>query len=509
MNSVVIVDDETIIRVTLKSLVDWRKFGFEIAGDFINGCQAFQYLKTHPADLMLMDMRMPEMDGLELLQSLNREGHFPVTIVLSGYNEFELVREAFRLGAYDYMLKSDLTREKLEELLLRLNGSVFKNLKGREPQEKRALRQEGIEALAPGKYSAVIFEIQNFRKQAARFAGEEETLKKSVLELARQITRVASRARIQAVSPERYVMYYRAADSEHFQDSVLSAVRQLQSVWRDYMNLTMSAAVSGLVPKERLQEALEQDEMLLRLTPLDEEAVYAEWEYERQLWTVKTAEKRYGKLISSLYSADSRAFDAEKRELLDRLEAMFFEDAQRETVAVIALLADKFRECGDDFRALFPDEVNYFEKIERLGGTKELRLWLNNYFGWVLDYLGNRQDSSQANTILKARRFMMEHYANPELTLKNVADHVGLNEKYFSTRFTRETGATFSNYLTGLRLQKARELMASTGLKFYEISERVGYNSVEHFNRTFKKAMGVSPGDYKKQTAKPDEMSRK
>lgn len=98
----------------------------------------------------------------------------------------------------------------------------------------------------------------------------------------------------------------------------------------------------------------------------------------------------------------------------------------------------------------------------------------------------------------KARRFILDNYSNPELTLGSVADYVGLNEKYFSTKFTREEGMTFSNFLTEVRIRKARELMEQTNLKVYEISRSVGYNSVEHFTRVFKKICKVSPGSYRK-----------
>ena len=98
----------------------------------------------------------------------------------------------------------------------------------------------------------------------------------------------------------------------------------------------------------------------------------------------------------------------------------------------------------------------------------------------------------------KAKRFILDNYANPELTLGSVASYVGFNEKYFSTRFTKEEGMTFINYLTEVRIRRARELMETTDLKIYEISRRVGYNSVEHFTRVFKKYWGVSPGSFRK-----------
>ena len=129
---------------------------------------------------------------------------------------------------------------------------------------------------------------------------------------------------------------------------------------------------------------------------------------------------------------------------------------------------------------------------------RNLELWMNNYFRWIMDYAQNHQDRRQTDLMIRAKRFMMDNYANPELSLGSVAGYIGLNEKYFSSRFTKEEGTTFSNYLTEVRIRKARELMDKTDLKMYEISQQVGYNNVEHFTRVFKKVCRVSPGSYRK-----------
>lgn len=93
---------------------------------------------------------------------------------------------------------------------------------------------------------------------------------------------------------------------------------------------------------------------------------------------------------------------------------------------------------------------------------------------------------------------MADHYEDCELSLSKVADYVGLNEKYFTNRFTKETGENFSSYLTALRMQKAKELLKTTTFKVYEISEMVGYHNAEHFNRMFKKLNGITPAQYRK-----------
>ncbi len=92
---------------------------------------------------------------------------------------------------------------------------------------------------------------------------------------------------------------------------------------------------------------------------------------------------------------------------------------------------------------------------------------------------------------------MQDNFNNPELSLRTVADYVGFNEKYFSTRFTKECGCTFITYLNDLRIRRAQELLLQTDMKMYEISEAVGYGSVEHFNHIFKKKMCKSPKEYR------------
>ena len=127
MKRVLIVDDESIVRVALRSLIDWEKHGYMVVRDCMGGRQAVEYIKENPVELLITDMKMPDMDGLELISHLGEIGLLPVTVVLSGYNEFELVREAFRLGVYDYMLKGDLNQHALEELLDKVDRQYFKN----------------------------------------------------------------------------------------------------------------------------------------------------------------------------------------------------------------------------------------------------------------------------------------------------------------------------------------------------------------------------------------------
>lgn len=496
MNRVLIVDDETIVRVTLRSLVDWESLGYTVVKDCMNGGQALEYLLKSPVELLITDMKMPGMDGLELMEAVNREGKMPVTLVLSGYNEFELVRKAFRMGAYDYLLKSDLNGEALKAILERLNQTIFQGSAGPEPD----LGSGRVEIPRDGRYGIVLFEVTDFKRQAARFGEDlDEGLARPMLELARQIPRLTARGGIIKVYPSQFLLYYKVTDETQYPSSIQSLVRQLQTVWRDYMNLSVRAGISRPVAYTEIDEALGEDIGLLKWSALSGSGgVAAAWEFSGRLAAMERERQRTAGLLEALFSGDSLRLEEEKGRFLAGLNRVSPEEAREECLHLVCQLADQFKEYENDFASLFSQEVDYFQKLGRLKQIRELELWVNNYIRWVWDYLKNCREDWQGDAILRARQFLADNFASAELTLKSAADYVGLNEKYFSAKFTRETGMTFSSYLTGLRLEKAKQLMDATDLKMYEISDRVGYHNVEHFNRMFKRHCGISPGDYRK-----------
>ncbi len=517
MRNVLIVDDDTIVRITLRSLINWEEMGYHIAADAIHGQQALEYIRSHPVDLVITDMKMPVMDGIGLLEELNCLKHMPAVLVLSGYDDFKLVRDAFRLGACDYMLKAGLTEETLISMLKRVDEEVFQN-RGQEVKEEEISaikipdsvvladmavgRRPLEEAFFRQEYLVIQFEIEDFHKASARFGEDfEEELIKPMLELAGQIPRVASRCILGAAAPSRYVMLYRITDPQQYKENSVSACRQLCNVWKHFMNLSVSAGISSPGKGagdflDRFEEAGER----LRLKCLKGKGKICDpWEKAVVSFEeVRQTGQEYKRLIKGLMVGDELVMGLEKKQLFSKLYKMELKEAERVCLCIVCSIAWQLSDNHDDISALFVEEVNYYEKIGRLEEMRSLELWLNNFFRWIMDYNAHQTDRRQADMMIRAKRFIMDNYANPELTLKSVADFVGLNEKYFSTRFTKEEGLTFSNYLTETRIRKARELMETTDLKIYEISQSVGYNSVEHFTRVFKKQCGISPGGYRK-----------
>lgn len=535
MRQVLIVDDDTIVRITLRSLVDWEALGFLIAADAQNGEQALHYLKKYPVDLVITDMKMPVMDGIGLLEELNNmvgDGihgikEMPGVLVLSGYDDFKLVRESFRLGAGDYLLKADLNEELLAAVLkdflakwgmedevnrygVEETALTSVPKPGGEPLKGELLAEAAMgkrsipDELFHGSYVAVQFEIEDFLKNSSRFGGDlQEHLVKPMLEFANQIPRVAAKCVLGSISPSRYVMicFIQPDNRQAYEDTVVSTCRRLCGVWNNYMNLPVSCGIStaGHHAKEFPARFLEAGNQLALHYLKGHAKICCPWErgavrYEDVVETGVL----YDKLLRGLILGDELVVEEEKQKLVSACYKEGLEQGRYWCLHIICQLAWRLIENHDDIGALFADEVNYYEKLERLYEIRNLELWMNNYFRWVTDYIKHHSDRKQADMMIRAKRFIVDNYANPELTLGSVAGYIGLNEKYFSSRFTKEEGMTFSNYLTEVRIRKAKELMEQTDLKIYEISQSVGYNNVEHFTRVFKKICHVSPGGYRK-----------
>lgn len=206
----------------------------------------------------------------------------------------------------------------------------------------------------------------------------------------------------------------------------------------------------------------------------------------------------YKKLAEALSIADEKNCTEEREHLFQEFLEKDIEGVKLEVYAVILAVSVCFDSQNVSLAEIFGKTYNYLEKIGRMEELRSIKLWITNYFAWIMDYSATKLNVLETDVVVKAKRYIAEHYEDADLSLSDVADYVGLNEKYFTSRFTKEAGENVISYLTAVRMQKARELLKTTTFKVYEIAEMVGYRNAEHFNRTFKKHNEITPAQYRK-----------
>lgn len=484
-----IADDDALLRAALRTMVDWEALDYTLVGDCTNGLQALDLMQRQGVDLLITDMKMPLLDGLGLIRRLRAGAILPVTLVLSGYDEYELVREAFRLGAHDYLLKGDLDTPGLTRTLTDLRKRVFAG-------STAAAAPDRGSALAPGNYGVAVFAVDDLAGLSARFGGDlKNRLDKPMLELVRQIPRVAGRATVRPAGPGQYELLWQVRDKARYHGTMLSVVRQVQSVWRDMMNLSVSAAVSEMVSENAVDDACTLCADILQLAVLQGAGVICTQGGQGALAKeVRQRESLCEPLVEALCTGSDVGYLAAKDAFFRMLESLDGEAHTRLILALLAQIAAMQRRCGLSTEGIAGCQA----ELEALPTAWERGVWLRSLLRRERERLPRRGGDS-SDPIQRACQYLEDHFADHDLTLGTVADQVGLSEKYFSTQFTKRCGCTFISYLNGLRLRYAQELLRSTDLKIYQVSDRAGYNSIEHFTHIFKKNLGISPKDYRVQ----------
>lgn len=373
-----IVDDDSLIHVTLRSLIDWEDCGYTVVQDCSGGNQALGYLMEHPVDLLITDIKMPGMDGLELV---------------------------------------------------------------------------------------------------------------------RQVRRAQDRVTVRTRTPSRYELYYRVRSRNGAQDTVRSIVRQIQGLWHDLMNLDTAVGISSVVSRRQLEEAAACCETLCKLSVLQGPgSLCVQGQYGELVRAYNSQAPACDGLIAALCGEDQRLMDQELGRWLSGLKRLDNKDHIRQILILLARLGERLESYGLSFSRVFPERPDFPALLRDFESKREREIWLRNALRRVRDAC----DSQRQERRKGAMEFMQDNFTNPELMLKTVADFVGFSEKYFNSRFTQECGCTFIGYLNDLRIGRAQELLLQTDMKIYEISDAVGYSSVEHFNHMFKKKLCMSPKDFRK-----------
>ena len=520
MLRVVLADDENKILLLLQKLIDWERLGYEIVGTANDGLRALELVREKQPHLLITDVRMPGCSGIELIQrakELQPDLHF---IIISGYRKFEYAQNALKYGVEDYLLKP-LKQEELTGILMRLSDKLGKEA-ALEFQLKRS--QERQQELLMESLANAAEHQQPFMAYA------DEGFCAAVGVCFAALVRVDIVGTAQA--PDGYQVILRSAleivrrELQSLTDVYAAAVRKEGIAIVLRMSAYRTVAVKQCFTK--IQKEIEQQRDMfgnLRCTIC---LGSRQTDFEE---TVLSMRQAMWFCLDRLCHPQSWR-DAE-RERADFSQRYMMEAAQKKRFQVAAECLDEERfeqELDMCFRAVLSlEDLNgqmledwFFQVLEaclygmqqngqaeeRFEENMEEKFWLCTDAQSVLQLLrqdisrelqrlGGERSLREMRPITEAKRYMQQHYRE-SLRLEDVSSAVGFNATYFSTLFKKETGQNFMDYLTELRISKAKELLCGDTLSVQDVAEMVGYSDLKYFSRLFKKATGVSPSDYKK-----------
>ncbi|MDD6347793.1 MAG: response regulator [Lachnospiraceae bacterium] len=492
MATVLIAEDEYLVRTGLRMCLEWEKNGFTLLDDAVDGIDAYKKIKTEHPDILLLDIKMPRMDGLELLKKLREENNPIHVIILSCLDDFEHVRTAFRYGIFDYINKLSITPVELLRVLSRI--PIEPGLTEGDKPAKPAVEDPDWQILKK-MIRGVTIDSKDLRRLPRRGAilvisaaprNDGSTIEPHLLmTISGQQLKSNTIASITSYNEKGSVVIL-LPSPENAVSTADILYRQLQMTLDTACTIGISAPYDGT---EAIMEAY-------RSACLAEEFIY--WE-------------RPGSVIDCSTPTPALSHE-EKHRLLDRIRAAIL-------LKSLTTLTEAIDEVTELCRTHTTENREHYGKL--LLSILDLipRNELNDNFYTVqtavlkadtyreahdslIDYAASCyhatgfSDTGHSAIVTQALRYVISH---PEkvVTLSEAARNSNVSESYLSQLFKKETGENFNTYIHHLKIDQAKELLKS-GMLIYEVCDRIGFENPNYFAKLFRRYTGQSPNEYKR-----------
>ena len=524
--SVLLVDDEEEVIQIIRKKMNWEEMGFRVAGYAHNGVEALEMAEEYQPDVVLTDIKMPYMDGLELSRRLKNLYPTVKIIIFSGFDEFEYAKEAIKLEVEEYLLKP-MNAVELKEVFERIRKNLDREMDEKRNMDKLQeyyleslpmLQENFFTSLIEGRIPDEQLEkyLVNYRIRLDGPYYIVTILHVSSAEQQTEMNPFLLTVSVKKLAEEKLVERFRCRTLMYLGDIVL--ISQLDTteevmVYTDAMDdfcrlakkicgVRVTAGVGQLC--QELQDlrnsyqgarnavsyrALYGNTRAINIAEIDPQ------EHSDEPWEDQALQEIIKKIKLGDQAALEESVQNCRQRFLERSTSL-----QKYRIFVIELIAELtrfgnnnhlnmdeiFREYNDIYTIAFQSE-----------SPEELWNWILEISGRIQEMVSRERQNTTKSFVTRAMEYVGEHYADQNISIEGVCKNLGVSAAYFSTVFKKETGKTFIGYLTDYRMEQAVELLMTTNDKTYIIAEKVGYSDPNYFSYAFKKKYGMSPSRYR------------
>lgn len=512
MLSVILIDDEPSIREGLKSIIDWEAHGFTICGEASNGMEGLEKICLLNPDLAIVDIKMPVMDGFQMISELRKLGNSCEYIILSAYSDFKYAQSAIDLSIGSYILKP-IEQEELIEKITKVRETVLQKREAKQALDLSLSlsRSEMIQSLVLGQpmtgdceekmglcgldfpwktYQVTLIDIENNGFDAPN-------LRQKIMQEVEHLLTCYEQGYVFSIN--QYIgLLTKKLSNCHYS-------RILSDLHERILKLTgLDVFISLGQPEKSLDSIKLSYQTACRL--LDKKFIYG---YKKIITYQQIPQKEDGRKsplnrwdIDAVTHELYRAIDVENSEAInDQLEAIkdyFIASESDESFIKIqysniyTAIVSRLTNSNEALRQTLSIQQSVLTEICTKSSLQEL----HGYIKFVLIALSEEVARLRpADPVKKILDYVERHYSE-DLKLESLAALFHYNSAYLGKLIRSKTGVQFSAYLERLRIEKAKELLEA-GYKVYEVAQRTGYRYIDYFYRKFKKHVGVSPTDYK------------
>lgn len=506
--SVLIVDDESILRNGLKHVCDWEKEGFQLIGEAANGKEALEIIKNEAPNIVITDLIMPEIDGVELTKIIKKDYPNTKVLVLSNVSEFEYVKDTFKYGIHDYLLKTEASAESIIPILKNMVSEIHdldKNKK--DTNKKQKLENNLISLILNKKISDTSFnELQEYFYMNNFFImmSEIHQLDEEYVELEELHYKIKNK------------FYYMINENPHM---IVFIKNQLISVinYDKYKNIKLmkdinliaediikafnlkSFAVSDSI--ENISDIyLGYDECI----KISKKAIY----FEKALIGIKDINNvnlaikfDYDKFNS--YIGKLNFIEAIKliEEYFNKVKENVYKeeyDLKKFSQNLIYNALNTIESIDSELINISRKKIILFKKIDIARSFDEIVNIVIETFKYIDEMSKNKLDARNDNFIIKAVKDYVDKNYKDEISVASISQDLNINYNYLSYCFKNETNENLSSYISRVRVEKAKLYLEDFKIPISNISEMVGFSEHNYFSKIFKKYTSLTPSEYRR-----------
>lgn len=528
--NVFVVDDEPMIRLGLISTIDWTAEKLTLLGEAGNGEAALKKLQAQQeqVDILITDIKMPVMDGLELIRHVKQLNPDVQVILISSYSDFEYAREAVKLGVVvDYLLKPTLEPENLINLLRACRTRL----------EQRSLQQQSERFIHEQAERSKLHTLELELKD--RLNGDRERPLTWTPAWLNRPLQAAVWQLDELTEPENKTALDHLVKIEHAMRELTRAVDESIALLMgnsEFILLIADRGGSGAMLMEQMHKRMLQElgisftvgisPVFHHLSSLNDAYQWAEEACEQAFYAGRG--RCYSGVITHSDTGSCKGQETEQvlaasfSQWSEQFSEAFANGDQQRSQLALSEIGDlwRSRQLTRSFilsqgkslltmmwsrnyklksEHMMLEIMDKLRHIERIGTLSELLQVIHHEYErqWTLEQVDMlSDDSSSAHMIQLALSYIQEHYRK-ELSLQKVADYVHMSKNYFSEQFKRRTGLNYIDFVIRLRIHYAKQLLSATNLRVQEVGEQSGFNSPKHFLKLFKREVGCTPAEYR------------
>ncbi len=519
MYTILLVDDEDEARKSIKELTPWNEYGFEVIGEASNGLEALDFVSETLPDVIITDIRMPYLDGIGFIEEV-RARYSPSVdvIILSGYDEFTFAQTAMRLNVAEYVLKP-VSVSSMKEVLRRARERLDQDrAKVSDKERMETFYKDAVEVYRERFLATLIAparrqESQIIKEKAAEYGVplSGRLFAAAIIDIPADMQAAVASITAEAMKDDSSTIPFlyenqeviiftsgmESSFSPLFSKQIYRTLSLLQSRFLHYFPQAFNIGIGEMVTD------------ILNLPVSYRSAVealnYSQLYPDQHIISINDVETvesdrsgdtgdRKTELVMAIKFGNSSDTETAVHSFFEGI--MDTPNVQNAAITVLSIISEICASYGRNAATLLDGEdlflalshANSLSRAEKL--MTKLALKAN-------EAASGARENSRIQFVENAKRIIMEKYQDPAFGLDQVAEEISVSPAYFSTTFKKETGVSFVQYLTNVRLEKAKELLKNTDAKTYEIAEQIGFSEPNYFSFIFRKKLGESPSRYR------------